>query len=319
MTVARSVFAPATGKPGFLRPFYKLLGRQDYIKMSLRKRWISHFHDPETAVSEPFETGFYGFRYRGNFNSTLDWYVYYLGVYAKEELHLLRDLLACFDAPVVFDGGGNCGHHALYLSRLARTVHTFEPFPPLAAKIREKIADNGRTNIVVHELAIGDAETVLPYYPPDDNHIGLGSFVARTTAAPVELRVVRTDDLFPDDALDRLDLVKLDLEGFEVGALRGMAGLLGRHRPAVFLEWSDSNLPTLGDAPFLSLFPQGYRGFVFHDYSWKPRLRAFRQPGYGLEPFEGAPPLANLLIVPEEFVERCRAEGKMPALFGRRA
>ena len=42
--------------------------------------------------------------------------------------------------------------------------------------------------------------------------------------------VVRLDDVL---TLDRLDMVKLDIEGFEAGALDGMAGLLGRHRPRI--------------------------------------------------------------------------------------
>ncbi len=40
-------------------------------------------------------------------------------------------------------------------------------------------------------------------------------------------------------ALDRIDLVKLDVEGADLHALRGMRGLLERHRPVLFVECHD--------------------------------------------------------------------------------
>src|ERR1700761_4210257 len=239
------------------RPLLRLLGHQDYIKFPLRKRWISKFHHPETAKDETFLVNFHGYEYRGNFNSTLDWDVYYFGTYAREEMHLLRDILGCFDRPVMFDVGGNCGHHALYLSRYAETIHTFEPFPPLAEKINEKIDTNSVANVVVHNVALGEEAAILPYYPPHDNHIGLGSFSVKTGASPVELRVARADDLFSGAEPDRLNLVKLDIEGFEVHALRGMRGLLDRYQPVIFIEWSEATRDALGDAEFSGLFPEG--------------------------------------------------------------
>jgi hypothetical protein len=47
-------------------------------------------------------------------------------------------------------------------------------------------------------------------------------------------------DLVPEvAALDRIDLIKVDVEGADLHALRGMAGLLARHRPQLLIERHD--------------------------------------------------------------------------------
>ena len=62
----------------------------------------------------------------------------------------------------------------------------------------------------------------------------------------IEVQVVRGDDVFAESGWPSLDLIKLDVEGAVLGILRGLAGVLQRHRPALILEIHGPYLPMFG-------------------------------------------------------------------------
>ena len=141
--------------------------------------------------------------------------------------HCLRDLAR----PVVFDVGANEGDWlAAVLARCPQaTVHAFEPQAALAARIA---AD--RSAVVVNNLAVGDRAGELSLYDysdhPGSQHASLlpgvidslhGAKARSTTVA-----VVTLDDYCAERRVERIDLLKIDVEGFEANVLRGARRLL---------------------------------------------------------------------------------------------
>jgi len=144
------------------------------------------------------------------------------------------DRLAAFslpDEPVVVDGGANKGNVAARLLATlpgARLV-AFEPQPRLARKLVKRFAADPR--VTVHPLALGEAAATLTLsvmtrptlsslLPPSgihDKYAGETLEVTQTVAVPV----ARLDVVLP-----RADVIKLDLQGYELPALRGATGLL---------------------------------------------------------------------------------------------
>lgn len=133
--------------------------------------------------------------------------------------------------PVVVDGGANKGNVAARLLEAlprARLV-AFEPQPRLARKLVKRFAGDPR--VTVHAAALGEAAATLALsvmsrptlsslLPPTGiraKYAGEDLDVTDTVAVPV----VRLDAV-----LDHADVLKLDLQGFELPALRGAAGLL---------------------------------------------------------------------------------------------
>ncbi|MHC1790077.1 FkbM family methyltransferase [Solidesulfovibrio sp.] len=141
-------------------------------------------------------------------------------------------------SPVVVDGGANKGHVAarLLAALPGCRLHAFEPQPRLARKLGKRFAGDPR--VVVHAAALGEAAAVLPLtvmsrptlsslFAPSgiqDKYAGETLTVTETVDVPV----VRLDALF-----DRVDVIKLDLQGYELPALRGAAGLLAGVRAVV--------------------------------------------------------------------------------------
>jgi FkbM family methyltransferase len=135
--------------------------------------------------------------------------------------------------PVVVDGGANKG--AVTARLLAAwpdcRVAAFEPQPRLARKLAKRFA--GDLRVTVRAVALGEAEATLPLtvlarptlsslLPPTgirEKYAGQDLPVTDTVAVPV----VRLDA-----ALARADVIKLDLQGYELPALRGASGLLPR-------------------------------------------------------------------------------------------
>jgi FkbM family methyltransferase len=137
---------------------------------------------------------------------------------------------------LVVEVGANIGAHTVELSRLvgkAGSVVAFEPQRVVFQTLCANLALNSCANVHAFQMAIGaePGEITVPVLPPDRpaNFGGL-SLIGATVGERVPLR--RLDDF----ALPSCALLKLDLEGMEVEALRGAASLIASHRPVMYVE-----------------------------------------------------------------------------------
>jgi len=125
------------------------------------------------------------------------------------------------------DVGANLGLYTVLLSRLVGPtgrVIAFEPDPHHFALLSKNCALNACANIEAHNLALGSASGRLALHKEilnsGNNFLGYGSI---RSGSEVEVDVVSLDEFLP--AL-RPDLVKIDVQGWEVEALRGMRRML---------------------------------------------------------------------------------------------
>jgi len=170
---------------------------------------------------------------RDNLQRTL----YFTGTYEPGLLALIENELRPGD--VMVDVGAHVGVHALTAARRLRDlgggrVIAFEPTEDSAAAVRAA-AERNDLPVEVVRAALGEAEGTIelrgdPRY---------GAFDAGVRSQFGDGEVIATAPLLTFDgwaagaALDRLDLVKIDIEGAEILALRGMRETLRRLRPRV--------------------------------------------------------------------------------------
>ena len=140
---------------------------------------------------------------------------------------------------VFVDVGAHVGRWALRMARKASRVYAVEANPDTAAVLRAHIELNGITNVTVIEAAAWDRDDMLSLDDPNRQVSGGSTRVAEDAAGTVE--ACRLDDMLSSVKPDviKVDLIKLDVEGADLRALRGMAGTLARFRPRMLIERHD--------------------------------------------------------------------------------
>lgn len=223
------------------------------------------------------EAGFPGgFRLRLHLRESLQ-RDFLFGLYDRRELELVREHLGDGD---FVDVGAHVGMYtvAAALATPGRVL-AFEPNPSARAQLGANVALNGCRNVVVVPKAVGGAPgRALLHVPqtPDPSFSSLepGRFAE---GDPVEVEVTTVDDEVEAAGL-RPTVVKVDVEGGELGVVAGMRRTLAAHRPVLVVEVSEAS------AAELARTLPGYSGF---------------RVGRGLEPLESGRGLFNALFVPQ--------------------
>jgi FkbM family methyltransferase len=156
------------------------------------------------------------------------------GEYSELEMEMLGRFLSPGD--IVLDLGANIGAHTLYFARRVGStgrVISFEPQRVVFQTLGANAALNSLTNVWTLQAGAGEAEgqTHLPpldYSRPDN--FGAVSLDNAEEGEPVPVHTV--DSL----ELAACAMIKMDVEGWEIQALRGATDTLSRCRPLLYLE-----------------------------------------------------------------------------------
>jgi FkbM family methyltransferase len=170
---------------------------------------------------------------------------------------------------VAFDVGVNYGYTSAWLSRWADRVYAFEPNPDNAAMIREQLRIRQIHNVEHIPTAISDqqGEGVL-HLKPVDGHHSLGDIGASSTVGTMRVPVTTLDRFAETRGINRVSLLKIDVEGFEPEVLRGARGLLSaRAIDLILFEYSPRFYRQRGidpRAPMAVLEEYGYQARTLH-------------------------------------------------------
>ena len=127
---------------------------------------------------------------------------------------------------IAIQAGGHVGIFPMHLADLFECVHTFEPEP---LNFKCLMRNTTKTNIVLHNTALGDKRGTIALVERDANNAGSVG-VAPGVAGNIEVR--RVDDC----GFDHVDLIYLDIEGMEGPALWGASETVKRDRPVIVCE-----------------------------------------------------------------------------------
>lgn len=157
------------------------------------------------------------------------------------EHRFLREL--DLSGKVVYEIGAFQGILTLFFSSRAREVIAYEPNPPSYARVAQNLALNGRQNVRLRNLAVGDqageltlvSDPLMPGGTSGDPTVA-GQIKGEAAARSVTVPIVTLDEDIRSASLPPPDLIKIDIEGMELTALRGMRDTLARHRPDLYME-----------------------------------------------------------------------------------
>lgn len=153
-----------------------------------------------------------------------------------QSLSLWRDLAA--RSNYIVDVGSNAGVYALAAQAVnpAAKVLAVEPSQIAFGRLQENIALNGFP-IVAENVAASDQTGPVTFYDFPGSHQYSASLIKgfRAGAMPVEVEAVNLDSLFEKHGFE-VNLLKMDVEGHEPAALRGMKKTLEANRPTLIIE-----------------------------------------------------------------------------------
>jgi FkbM family methyltransferase len=237
-------------------------GRQTWIPRG-RDRVLRYLLPPDRARHFKFEVDFFGMRYCGDLAHYIDWQVFMYGQYASAELSILESAAKFVGelkgrAVNAFDIGAHVGHHTLFMSRFANQVFAFEPFSAVRSRLEEKLALNHIDNVVVLPVALGDCDMEMDYFPGAGCNSGTGTLTQQDSpefGVPVKVDVCHGDHFIDAHKLPPMDIVKVDVEGFEPFVFRGLSKHIQTDRPVILTELSDATRSNLASPEeFSALF-----------------------------------------------------------------
>ncbi len=239
-----------------------------------------------------FEADLNGARYQGTTGNFVDRHIFFYGAFEKPVLYFLRDVMksAYSNQGVFLDIGANTGQHSLFMSKYAKEIHAFEPWEPVVKRFRRMVEINHIKNVVIHPFGLGDENSKKPFFKPPDNNLGTGSFVSgfkENNSYEGELEIQRGDEALEKTRVTSVALIKMDIEGYEKPALKGLHRTLQIHRPIVEFEISvdpKNAVSIKSQDELVSLFPEKYEFLVFSEegnpmtgaYSLEPSTELLR-------------------------------------------
>jgi FkbM family methyltransferase len=170
----------------------------------------------------------------------LFWYGYYektVGIILKKILNL---------DSIFIDVGANIGHFSLLaaLQSPKGRIIALEPVSYLFNSLRENISLNKFSNIEAINIAAGDKEENRLIYLSGADNTGMSSFQKpeNYSGKHETVKVVTLDSMSDNLKLPKIDVIKIDVEGNELAALKGMKEILRRVQPYILIELNPQTL-----------------------------------------------------------------------------
>ena len=153
---------------------------------------------------------------------------------------------------VAVDVGANIGVWSLLAAERQpdARIHAFEPVPEVAARCRRHVALNELDTIVLNVSALAAEDGVAPFYAIRTVNTGASSLIRRRPADEITVPVVTLDTYVERARLDRVDVLKVDVEGAErLVFIGGRRTLSGADAPAIFFEVDERLCAAAGTTP----------------------------------------------------------------------
>lgn len=163
----------------------------------------------------------------------------YINHYGFWELHLIglyRKFIK--DTDVVLDAGANIGFHTIHMGHICKKVYAYEPQPMIFNILSTNILFSGLSDKIEHfRLGLGDKKSSAKMEPLDrfNEADGTRNFGGRGLSQ--DGTGEESVNLIDFDSLDiDIDVIKIDIQGFELYAFMGMQNTLKRCAPWIMLE-----------------------------------------------------------------------------------
>jgi FkbM family methyltransferase len=173
--------------------------------------------------------------------------IFFFGDYDAGMTDVVRHHLRA--GQTAWDIGAERGWFTLLMGTIVGStgrVDAFEPFAAGAERLSRNIALNNMDWVYAHQVAVSDACGTGFFQPPTDDATGHRAYLSHcggvgyltTDGGGTAVPTVALDELIDRGQLTAPHLIKIDIEGAEVAALRGAQRTLRRFRPVLIVEYN---------------------------------------------------------------------------------
>ena len=191
-----------------------------------------------------------GIHYNLDISDIIDWYIYY-GFREKSKELLLESIK---ENDTVIDVGANVGEISLRAANIVGNkvgkIYSFEPDHINFNRFLNNMKINAVKNITPINKGLGNVDGVFNLSVVDENNRGMNRIVESNESLNTsKIEVIILDNYIKLKNITRVDLIKIDTEGFEMNVIIGAKDLLKRFRPILFIELDEKNLIDQNSSP----------------------------------------------------------------------
>ena len=141
---------------------------------------------------------------------------------------------------IVIEGGCHIGSHTCKLALLGKHVYGFEPLPYINQILRNNISLNDLRNVTIFSQGLSNAKCRARFDSVNYGRSFLENNPTNFTRFGPDMNLITVDCIAIDDLkLEKVDFIKLDIEGYETRAILGAMETIKRCKPVISIEvWS---------------------------------------------------------------------------------
>jgi FkbM family methyltransferase len=186
--------------------------------------------------------------------------LYFEGDFEKNELQLCAKYIN--ENSIVIDIGANIGIHSIYFAKIATKgkILSIEPQVAIYPTLLKNISNFN--NIIPLNIAIYSKMKISEFFITSDNAYSSLKDTKRKKVLQVKQVVTMPLDSLID-LFDKVDFIKIDVEGFEKNVLLSMENILKRDKPTLFIEiYKGENSNPDPEGTIRLLTDMGYKAYI---------------------------------------------------------
>jgi len=176
--------------------------------------------------------------------------IFYFGRYEVErkETQYIKSIVK--EGDVFFDIGTNVGYYTLMVAKRIGNngkVFSFEPVTSTFDKLKANVEKNNFKNVSLNKIGISDISQEIEINISDADNSGMSSLIHIPNSSKKEvIKTISLDEYLKEKELEKINLIKIDVEGVEFQAIKGMTETLIKYSPIVLVEILSSKLGQIG-------------------------------------------------------------------------
>jgi FkbM family methyltransferase len=174
--------------------------------------------------------------------------LYWTGLHELREFIFLHRFLR--KEMVALDVGANLGEYTMFMAKRLTEgrVLSFEPMALTRRQLQENVKLNDFSQVAIFDFGLSDKHQRLNLHEVDDGNEGLGTLFLgeKKSKGSVEIALESLDEKWNSFSLQRLDFIKIDVEGSELFVLQGGEKTIIKFRPLILIEISEENFKAAG-------------------------------------------------------------------------